>query len=56
MTGFDPRRARSTRRYRHARRVFLAANPLCAECRRNGIVRAASELDHIQLLRTNRTA
>ena len=45
---FDQRRERSTRRYGTARARFLAANPLCAECGRGGVVKAAVELDHIE--------
>ena len=44
---FDQRKERTTWRYQVERRRFLAANPLCAECDRNGIVMPAAELDHI---------
>ena len=44
----DPRRLRSTARYQRARAAFLAANPLCMECERRGIVTAAAELDHVE--------
>lgn len=37
----------NTARYRKARKMFLARNPLCVECQRNGIVKASAELDHI---------
>lgn len=36
-----------TRRWRRERLVFLAANPLCVECERHGVIRAASVVDHI---------
>jgi 5-methylcytosine-specific restriction enzyme A len=35
-----------TPRWRAASKVFLAANPLCAECLRKGLVEAASVVDH----------
>lgn len=35
-------------RWQHMRKVFLTAHPLCAECARNGIVTAATDVDHIQ--------
>lgn len=34
-------------RWRKARAVWLAENPLCAECMRQGIVNAATDVDHI---------
>jgi len=34
-------------RWRKARKRFLAANPLCAECMKEGKVTAASVVDHI---------
>ena len=43
----DIRRQRSTARYQRMHASFLRANPLCAECERKGIVRAADELDHV---------
>lgn len=33
--------------WREARAAFLAANPLCAECRRNGKLEPATRADHI---------
>ena len=33
--------------WRRASKRFLRANPLCAECARRGIVRAAEVVDHI---------
>lgn len=33
--------------WQRARDVYLAAHPLCAECRRNGIVASAVLVDHI---------
>lgn len=35
-------------RWRKYRLMFLAEHPLCAECERQGIVTAASDVDHIQ--------
>lgn len=55
MSGFDVRKARNTTRYQRARRAYLRKNPLCAECRRNGIVMAAQELDHIIPMHRNPT-
>ena len=34
-------------RWRHARRQFLEANPLCVACQRHGETRAAEVVDHI---------
>jgi 5-methylcytosine-specific restriction protein A len=34
-------------RWRKARREYLAAHPLCAECERGGRVEAATVVDHI---------
>ena len=42
------RTQRSTSRYKKARRTFMRRNPLCAECKRQGITVAANELDHIK--------
>ena len=50
---FDQRSERSTRKYQKARAAFLHDHPLCAECERNGIIRAADELDHIVPVRDN---
>lgn len=36
-----------TSQWRRARRIYLNANPLCAECRRQGIDRLATVVDHI---------
>ena len=44
---FDPRQARNTTRYKQERDHFMSSNPLCAECRKRGIVILAQELDHI---------
>ena len=44
---FDTRRTRWSWKYKMARKAFLAACPLCAECSRQGIITAAAELDHI---------
>jgi 5-methylcytosine-specific restriction endonuclease McrA len=35
------------RRWRKARRVFLDQHPLCKMCQDHGIVRQATEVDHI---------
>ena len=51
----DIRKARVSGRYKRARRAFLAANPLCAECQRRGVVTAANEIDHIKPLRFDPT-
>ena len=44
---FNIRKARSCYRYQKARKRFLASDPLCAECLRQGIVTASAEVDHI---------
>ena len=36
-----------TGKWRRAAKEFLRANPLCAECLRRGITRAATDVDHI---------
>lgn len=35
-------------RWRKARKVYLAANPLCVMCMDEGRISTATELDHIQ--------
>ena len=35
-------------RWRKARTAFLAAHPLCAKCAERGIVKAATDVDHIK--------
>lgn len=40
-------------RWRKIRRAHLNKYPLCAECKRNGIVRLANEVDHIRPHRGN---
>ena len=35
------------RRWRRARKMFLAEHPLCAECEKNGRLTAATVVDHI---------
>lgn len=45
--GFDQRAERRTSKYRALRAWFLRKNPLCAECKRHGVIRAAREIDHI---------
>ena len=47
MTPAEARAARRTARYQRARAAFLADNPLCAECRREGRTVGAAELDHV---------
>lgn len=50
------RELRRTAEYQRARAAFLAENPLCRPCRRDGRTRAATELDHIKpahLLKTD---
>ncbi len=44
---FDARAERNTAKYRRARRKHLAKHPLCAACHDRGIIRAATEIDHI---------
>ncbi len=46
-TLFDVRAARSSARYKRLRLNFRRAHPLCAECKRRGIIKAADEIDHI---------
>lgn len=38
----------STQRWVRERAAFLRAHPLCEECRRQGRIRAASQVDHIR--------
>jgi 5-methylcytosine-specific restriction protein A len=35
-------------KWRKARLGYLKKHPLCVECERNGVVRAATEIDHIR--------
>lgn len=37
-----------TARWQRYRRQYLAKNPLCAECERQGRLRAATDVDHIK--------
>ena len=37
-----------TARWRRERALFLRAHPLCEECRRQGRIQAASQVDHIR--------
>lgn len=51
-TQYDKRRGTSTERgynarWRRLRQWFLNTYPLCAECRRHGILTAATVVDHI---------
>lgn len=41
------RRLYDTRAWKAARRRFLAANPLCADCAARGITELATDVDHI---------
>ncbi|WP_082482252.1 HNH endonuclease [Flavobacterium sp. Leaf359] len=43
----DNSRFYNSRTWRNLRKRFLDANPLCAECERNGEVRQATVADHI---------
>ena len=43
------------RRWREARRVYLAAHPLCVFCEQLGRVTAASVVDHVRPHRGNET-
>lgn len=36
------------RRWRKARKIFLAANPLCKMCEQKGRVETATDVDHIE--------
>ena len=46
---FDERKARGTARYKAVRlRVLRREDHLCRVCRQIGIIRAATELDHIR--------
>jgi len=38
---------RSSWKYQKARRRYLASNPLCVECRKNGYIMTAEEVDHV---------
>jgi 5-methylcytosine-specific restriction protein A len=40
-------------RWRNARKMFLQDNPLCAECERQGRIKAAGVVDHIRPHRGN---
>jgi 5-methylcytosine-specific restriction protein A len=37
--------------WRKLRNAYIKANPLCAECQKQGIVKAASVVDHITPIR-----
>lgn len=43
------------RRWRRVRREWLANHPYCAQCDRDGFVRAATVVDHIKPHRGNET-
>lgn len=47
-TGHKWRHLYRTSRWLRARLLWLANNPLCAECERNGQTQEASVVDHIQ--------
>lgn len=38
----------NTSRWRKARKLFLQDHPLCEECKRNGVVKSATVVDHIE--------
>jgi len=42
-------------KWRKARTLFLRQHPLCAECRRNGVLTPATVVDHIVPHRGDRT-
>ena len=44
---FDRAKRTSGRRNQARRARWFALHPLCVHCERNGVVRAAEELDHI---------
>ena len=48
MTGHPNKRIRGRALQRTRDRIFTAACGLCAECARQGLVKLASELDHIK--------
>lgn len=41
--------------WRRLRNVHLSCHPLCEDCRRRGVVRAATEVHHIQPVESGRT-
>lgn len=41
--------------WRRLRNLHLSQHPLCEECRRRGVVRAADEVHHIRPVETGRT-
>lgn len=45
------RRIRSSARWQKMRALQIAREPLCRECARRGVVRAATQVDHIEPLR-----
>lgn len=45
------KRIRSSARWREVARLQLRREPLCRECARRGVVRAATQVDHIEMLR-----
>ena len=47
MNAAEIRAARSTARYQRERAAFLAENPLCAACLRDGRHVGADDLDHV---------
>jgi 5-methylcytosine-specific restriction endonuclease McrA len=44
-------RLRSSRRWRSVRAMVLRRQPLCAECVKHGVTRAATQVDHVVPLR-----
>lgn len=54
----DPRYIKliNSRRWRRVRGLVLSARPLCEQCERRGVVRAATEVHHIRPLESIRDA
>ena len=47
MTHFGKRKRIRGRRLQAYREQYFRMHPLCAECDRNGVIRLATQLDHI---------
>lgn len=41
----------NSQRWRRLRKWFFVNNPLCAECERNGLITAGTDVDHITPIR-----
>ncbi len=50
MTHFGKRKRIRGRRLQAYREQWFSAHPLCVECDRNGVIRLATQLDHIVAL------